>query len=90
MKSIDVKDNTYINIGKEVNDKDPKFKVGDHVRISFLLKATLQIGLKKFLRLKELQIQFHGHMSLKILMAWKLLEYLMKKNCKRQIKKNLE
>ena len=23
----DVKDNAYINIGKEVNDKDPKFKV---------------------------------------------------------------
>ena len=34
MKPIDVKDNTYINIGKDVNDKDPKFKVGDHVRIS--------------------------------------------------------
>ena len=34
MKPIDVKDNTYINIGKEVNDKDPKFKVGDHVEIS--------------------------------------------------------
>ena len=34
MKSIDVKDNTYIDIDKEVNDKDPKFKVGDHVRIS--------------------------------------------------------
>ena len=34
MKPIDVKDNTYINIGKEGNDKDPKFKVGDHVRIS--------------------------------------------------------
>ena len=34
MKPIDVKDNRYINIGKEVNDKDPKFKVGDHVRIS--------------------------------------------------------
>ena len=33
MKPIDVKDNTYINIDKEVNDKDPKFKVGDHVRI---------------------------------------------------------
>ena len=33
MKSVDVKDNTYINIDKEVNDKDPKFKVGDHVRI---------------------------------------------------------
>ena len=34
MKAIDVKDNTYINIGKKINDKDPKFKVGDHVRIS--------------------------------------------------------
>ena len=27
MKSIDVKDNTCINICKEVNDKDPKFKI---------------------------------------------------------------
>ena len=34
MKPIDVKDNTYINFSKEVNDNDPKFKVGDHVRIS--------------------------------------------------------
>ena len=34
MKSIDVKDNTYINTDKEINNKDPKFKVGDRVRIS--------------------------------------------------------
>ena len=34
MKPIDVKDNTCIIIGKEVNDEDLKFKVGDHVRIS--------------------------------------------------------
>ena len=34
MKPIDVKDNTCINIDKEFNDEDPKFKVGDHVRIS--------------------------------------------------------
>ena len=34
MKPIEVKDNTYIDSSKEVNDKDPKFKVGDHVRIS--------------------------------------------------------
>ena len=33
MKPIDVKDNTYIDF-KMINDKDPKFKVGDHVRIS--------------------------------------------------------
>ena len=34
MKPVDVKDNTYIDFGKEINDNDPKFKVGDHVRIS--------------------------------------------------------
>ena len=34
MKPADVKDNTYIDFKKEVNDKDPKFKVGDRVRIS--------------------------------------------------------
>ena len=34
MKPIDVKDNTYINTSKKINNKDPKFKVGDRVRIS--------------------------------------------------------
>ena len=34
MKSVDVKDNTYVDFEKGVNDKDPKFKVGDHMRIS--------------------------------------------------------
>ena len=34
MKPIDVKNNTCIDFGKEVNDNDPKFKVRDHVRTS--------------------------------------------------------
>ena len=34
MKPADVKDNTYINADKGINNKDPKFKVDDHVRIS--------------------------------------------------------
>ena len=39
MKPVDVKDNTYIDSmelgsSKEVNDKGPKCKVGDYVRIS--------------------------------------------------------
>ena len=53
MKPVDVKNNTFIDSSKKVNDKDPKFKVGDHVRISntkmFLLKDTLQTGLQNFL-----------------------------------------
>ena len=34
MKSVDVKLNTYIDSTKETDDKDPKFKTGDIVRIS--------------------------------------------------------
>ena len=33
MKLIDVQDNTYFDFKKEVDDKDPKFQVDDHVRI---------------------------------------------------------
>ena len=34
MKPIKAKDSTYIDYIKQDNDKDPKFKVGDYVRIS--------------------------------------------------------
>ena len=33
METIEVNDNTSIDSIKELNDKDPEFKVGDHVRI---------------------------------------------------------
>ena len=70
VKPVEVKDNTYIDFKKEVNDKDPKFKVEDHVRIPnakiFLLKDTHEIDLKKFLLLVKFQVRFHGHMLLMI------------------------
>ena len=34
MKAVDFKEKTYIDFEKEVNDKDPTFKVGDYVRVS--------------------------------------------------------
>ena len=34
IKPVDVKNNTYIDSCKNVNDKDPKFNVGNHVRLS--------------------------------------------------------
>ena len=34
VKPIDVKSNSFTEYKEESNDKDPKFKVGDHVRIS--------------------------------------------------------
>ena len=33
MNSADVKPSTYIEYNVKQNDKDPKFKVGDHVKI---------------------------------------------------------
>ena len=34
MKPIDVKSNSYAEYNVDSNKKDPKFKVGDHVKIS--------------------------------------------------------
>ena len=89
IKPADVKSSTYIDSSKEINDKNPKFKIGDIVRIS-KYEAMFQIGLKKFLLLKKLKTLFRGHMLLVILKAKKLLERFTKKNCKKQIKKGLE
>ena len=33
-KPVDVKSNIYIDSSKEINNKDPKFKIGDIVNIS--------------------------------------------------------
>ena len=66
MKPIDAKDNTYIDFGEEVNGKDPKFKVGDHVRISkyknIFAKGHMPNWSEEVLLLVKLKIQFHGHM----------------------------
>ena len=34
MKPIDVKSDSFAEYNEESNEKDPKFKIGDHVRIS--------------------------------------------------------
>ena len=34
MKPIDVKSDSFAEYNEESNEKDPKFKVGDHIRIS--------------------------------------------------------
>ena len=93
MKPVDVKDNTYIDFNKEVNYKDPNLKLVIMLELPntkiFSLKDIHQTGLKKFLLLVKLIIQFHGHMLLMISMVKELLEHFMKKNCKRPIKNNL-
>ena len=85
MKPVDVKYNRHTDFKKEINDKNPKFKVGDHVWISeyknIFAKDICLIGQKKFLWLKTLNILYHGHMLLTILKVKKLLVLFMKMNC---------
>ena len=75
MKPVDV---AYI-----FSSKDPKFNNGDNVRISkhkrFLLKDTLQIGLKFLELVKKLKTQFHGHMLLIISLVKKIIETFYEK-----------
>ena len=68
MKPIDVTGDSYAEYNENPNKKDPKFKAGDHVRISkyknIFAKGLLQIGQKKFLLLVKLKIQLLGLMLL--------------------------
>ena len=90
MKSIEVKDNTYIDFEKEVNDKDTNFKVGDFVRIckykNIFAKGYMPNWPEEVFISSKLKIHFHGHMELMILIVKKLVEHVMKKNCKKLIK----
>ena len=85
MKPIDVKDNTYIDFGKEVNYNDPKFKVGDHVRISkyknIFAKGYTPNWSEEIFVIKKIKNTVPWIYV--ILMVKKLLEHFMKKNCKR-------
>ena len=91
MKPTDVKDNTYIDFKKEVNDKDPKFKVGDYVRIS-KYKNIFAKGYKPNWSEEVFVVS-----KIKNTVPWtyiindlkKLLEHFMKTNYKRLINKNL-
>ena len=79
IKTFDVKSSTYVNSSKEINDKDPKFKISEIVRIS-KYKNILAKGYVPNWS-KELLV---------ILMEKKSFERFTKKNCKKQIKESLE
>ena len=66
MKPVDVKSSTYIDFGIENNEKNPKFQVGDQVRISkykniFAEGYTTNWSEEIFV-IKKLKILFCGHM----------------------------
>ena len=96
MKYVDVKDNLFIESINDINDKDLKFKVDDHARISkyknIFAKGYPPNWSEEVFVINKLRILFHGNMLLMIIIEKKILEHFMKKNCNRQIKikRNLE
>ena len=83
-----------IDSGKEINDKDPEFKIGDIVRTTKyknnFAKGYSPNWSEEVLMIKKVKILCRGHILLMILTEKKLLELFTKKNCKKQIKKSLE
>ena len=68
MKPINIISDSYAEYHEDSNQKEPKFKVRDHVRISkyknILLRDTSKIGQKKLLCLVKLKIQLRRHTQL--------------------------
>ena len=94
IKPVDVKSNTYINSSKEINNKDPKFEIGDIVRISKYKNVSEKCSTPNWSEnvfvIKKTENSLPWIYVIKYLMEKKLLERFTKTNLKKQIKKNLE
>ena len=81
MKPVDIKSGNYAEHIVNSNNKNPKFKVGDHVRVS-KYKNIFAKGYTPNWSAEIFVIK-----KVKNTVPW---YHFMKKNCKKQIKKNLE
>ena len=95
-KRVYIKSNTYIESSKEINNKNPKFNIAETVGISkcknIFAKGYIPNWSEEVFVIKRVKntALCREHMLLVILKENKLLEMFMKKNEKKQIKKNLE
>ena len=82
MKSIS---STYIDFGTENNDKDPKFKIGEHVRTSKYKKLFAKVYAPNWSEENFMITRVKNIMpwTLVTLTVNKLLERFTKTNCKR-------
>ena len=87
MKLADVKSDRYINSGKEINNKDPKFKIDDNATTSTyktnFAKGYVPNWSEEVFKIKKLKTLCHGHILIVVLTEKKLLEHFTKKNYKK-------
>ena len=77
MKPVDVKSNTHINCNKEINNKDPEFKIGDIVN----KRLHSPNWSEEVFMIKKVKNTVPWTWTW-ILMHKKLLELFIKNNCK--------
>ena len=95
MKPTEVTDNYYAEYNEDPsNKKDPKFKVGDSVRIlkykNIFAKGYTPNWSEEVFIINEIKNAVPWTYAISDLNGEKLLKVFMKKNCKKLIKKNLE
>ena len=94
MKPVDVKGNTYIDFGKEVNDEDPKFTIADNVRISkyknIFAKGYVPNWSEEVFISSKIKNTVLWTYVINDLNSEEIIGTFYEKNCKRSVKKNLE
>ena len=94
MKPIDVTDYSFAEYNEESNKGNPKFKVGDHVRISkytnIFAKGYVPNWSEEIFVIKKIKNTVPWSYVIYYLNSEEIMEVFMKKNCKKLIKKNLE
>ena len=94
VKLIDVKDNAYVDSKKEVNYKDPKFKVGYHVRIpkykNVFAKWYTPNWSEEVFVVNKIKNTVPWTYVINDFNGEEITATFYKKNCKRLIKKNSE
>ena len=86
MKPVDVKSYTYIDSSKEINAKNPKFKIGDNVKISkhkkVFAKGYTPNWSEEVFVIKKVKNTVPWAYVVNDLNGEKLLEHFTKMNCK--------
>ena len=94
MKPIDVGDNYFAEYNEESNEKDPKFKVGDHVRISkfknAFAKGYTPNWSEDIFIVKKIKNTVPWTYVISYFNGEEIVGSFYKKNCRKLIKKNLE
>ena len=94
MKPIDVTNDSLAEYNAETNKKDPKFKIGDHVRISkyknIFTKGYAPNWSEEVFVINKINNTVPWTYAISDLNGGELLEVSMKKNYRALINKNLE